>query len=122
MDQCFGLTCSLKTEDLLDVKIPQQISTESVLKFLSILFTYETAFLDGASLLESTHKCVFLWEESWLKDRFSTPLEKCMVNYCRSLNKSLSHLNSGILAADIYEGDLPFWHKLMHFEFPTLNL
>ena len=65
MDQCYGVTCSIRTEDLLKANFPEKFPYSSAVKIMQALLVQETAFLDGASYLESTHKCVFLWEGSW---------------------------------------------------------
>ena len=65
MDQCFNLTCSIKTSDLLQAKFPDEFTNKAALKIMISLIVQEMAFLDGASYLESTHQCIFMWEGSW---------------------------------------------------------
>ena len=65
MDQCFGVTCSIKTEDLLKAEFPKDFTHSTCIKIMQALLVQECAFLDGASFLESTHQCIFLWERSW---------------------------------------------------------
>jgi hypothetical protein len=65
MDQCFNVKCSIKTEDLLNAKFPDTFTESTAIKIIQALIVQETAFVDGASYLESTHQCIFLWEGSW---------------------------------------------------------
>ena len=69
MDQCCGLEGSIDLEELLTPVIPgdDQFDMDSLLNILRVLLVYEAGFLDGASVLESTHTCVYLWEGSWAK-------------------------------------------------------
>lgn len=65
MDQCFGVTTSIKTEDLLKAEFPEHFSEHTAVRIMQALLVQECAFLDGASYLESTHQCIFMWEGSW---------------------------------------------------------
>ena len=113
MDQCYGVTCSIKVEDLLKIEFPSNYSANIVLKILQSLFVQEIAFLDGASYLESTHQCIFMWEGAWKNisekhiDIENSPHyleDRIMLSYAKSLDKSLSHVTRCVMAADIYEG------------------
>ena len=65
MDQCYGVTGSIKTLDLLETKFPDDFTHTAAIKIMQALFVQETGFLDGASFLESTHQCIFMWEGAW---------------------------------------------------------
>ena len=105
MDQCYGMTCSLKVEDLLKVDFPSAFDAASAAKLLKTMIINETSYLDGASFLESTHQCILLWEGAWANfaDK-STLVHKILLAYMKSLDRSLSHVSRGVLAADIFEG------------------
>jgi hypothetical protein len=104
MDQCFGITGSMEMNILMNPNIPEPLNVSIILKLFQSLFVYEAAFLDGASLLESTHQCVYLWEESWEYLESSSGIcEKTILYFCKSLNKSLGHIVGGVLSSDIYE-------------------
>lgn len=106
MDQCYGIQGSMKIEDLLSPTLSTQLNDEVLAKLLKTLVVQETAFLDGASLLESTHQCIFAWEGSWsglLKKNGQH--ERAVVAFCKALTKSMGHVSKAVMAADIYEGE-----------------
>lgn len=74
-------------------------------KILQILVAYEAALLDGASALESTHQCIFLWEGSWDSLPRETLSQRVLLVYCKSLNLSLNCLCKAMTDADIYEDE-----------------
>jgi hypothetical protein len=106
MDQCCGLTCSIKTEDLLMVEFPLNYDVPLALKLLQSLLVHEISYLDGASFLESTHQCIFAWEGAWgnLVKRESL-VDRSILAYAKSLDRSLSHISRVVLAADVFEGE-----------------
>ena len=108
MDQCCGLEGSIESEELLAPEIPDdsELDLSLLLKILRILVIYEAGFLDGASVLESTHTCVYLWEGSWAKISERQGLTtRIILAYCRSLHQSLRHLTKIVLDVDIYEDE-----------------
>ena len=108
MDQCCGVTGSMKMEDLLKVEYPSEGITSTVAtKLFQSLFIYEAAFLDGASIMESINQCIFSWEGSWkeLQSRALTnPIEKAVLAFCQSVVYGTSCQFKTAMAADIYEG------------------
>lgn len=107
MDQCVGLQGSIKTKDLLTPDIPAGgFSMASLLNILQILVVYEASFLGGASVLESTHNCIYLWEGSWnkLEEHGGLP-QRVILAYCRSLHQSLRNYTKLVLDVDIFEDE-----------------
>lgn len=104
MDQCFEVKGSIKQEDLLQVALPEDFNETSLIRMMQSMIVYETAFLDGASLLESTHQCIFLWDGSWSNLTQAGELGQALLSYSKSLIKSLGHVHQAVLVSDIYEG------------------
>jgi hypothetical protein len=107
MDQCFGLQGSIQNEELLTPSVPEGgFDMDAVLNILQILVVYEAGFLDGASVLESTHNCIYMWEGSWDKlqstEGFS---QRVILAYCRSLHQSLRYYTKLVLDVDIFEDE-----------------
>ena len=109
MDQCCGVDGTKSTVDII-----LQISgfdddavTYSMLnEVFQALVVREVSFLDGASLMESVCECVFMWQSSWpVLDGAGTTKKSVLVQYCRALSRSQSHVFTSVLAADIYEGE-----------------
>lgn len=120
MDQCCGVTGSISMVDLLTISIPAEITEEVVLKLFQSLFILELGFLDGASLLESTHHCVLMWPESWrLCSGLDSRLGAISLTYCKILHHGLHAVNKFILDADIYEGLL--FHCGLHLNLSSLR-
>ena len=107
MDQCYGVTCSIQMETLLRATFPATFTLGTARKILQSLFVHETSFLDGASYLESTHQCVFMWEGAWANVASRGPglPERALLAFVKSLDRSLMHVNSGVLASDVYEDE-----------------
>lgn len=114
MDQCFQLQGSMRAEVLLNPALPAVMTLDTVTKILHILVSYEAAFYDGASVLESTHGCIYLWDGAWryLEQRSAetkVASERAAVQtllaYCRCLHASLWATSHAVLEADIYEDE-----------------
>ena len=114
MDQCFQLRGSVRVEDLLNPTLPSEITPDIVWKIMKILVSYEVAFYDGASVLESTHNCIYMWEDSWchLQSRITITTSsqeravlQALLVYCKSLYSSLWDASQAILEADIFEDE-----------------
>lgn len=105
MDQCATLQSTESIESILDVKLPQNLTFQTIESFLKSILIHEVSFLEGASVLESTHQCVLLWQNSWTNLQLTADIgANCIISYCKALNKSLFYLNKAILDSDIYEG------------------
>ena len=114
MDQCYGVTCSIRIEDLLRAKFPEPFTLSTILKILQSLIVHETSFLDGASYLESTHQCVFMWEGSWasVATREQGLAERVLLSFVKSLDRSLASVNQIVMTSDIHEDeDFQVTHK-----------
>lgn len=107
MDQCCGLTGSVVTSELIEngCKPVDDLSLSSLASLLQVLFVYETSFLEGGSLMETVHQCVYLWRDSWpiLESKEKFPVQ-IVATFVKSLSHSLGSVFTGVLAADIYEG------------------
>jgi hypothetical protein len=111
MDQCATISSDASIEKLMDVKVPENTGVSHLISLIQCLVIYEVSFLQGASVLESTHQCIFLWEKSWDKWKGSSDLDihvSIIIGYCKSLNKSLHYLNRVVLDADVYEGIISY--------------
>ena len=111
MDQCAGMSSDATVEKLLLAHIPASIQTVDYVKLIQQLLIFELSFLDGASVLESTHRCIFLWEKCWSPTSEPKSIREKLeldvfITYCKVLNRSLYHLNSYVLTSEIYEGIL----------------
>lgn len=108
MDQCCGVTGSMKLDDLLAVHYPETGLTPTVVvKLFQSLMVYEAAFLDGASIMESINQCIFSWAASWtaLEELAAeSVLHRAVLAYCKSVIFTTGCEFKAVLAADIYEG------------------
>ena len=121
MDQCYGIKPDDKVENILSAEkvLAEELDATLLLVLLKSLFVYEVAFFDGASLLESTHQCIFLWEKSWhhLLSR-NNLYDRIMVTYCQAMCRSLKYLSNTILDGDIYQEEdfQPLTHISLDFD------
>ena len=95
MDQCCGLQGSIDSEELLTPLIPtdEHLDMNALLNILRVLLVWEAGFLDGASVLESTHTCVYLWEDSWAKlGERKDLVARIILAYCRSLHQTIRQI------------------------------
>eukprot|EP00605_Chrysophyceae_sp_TOSAG23-4_P002322 GSChrysophyteH1.ASY1.ANO1.2568.1 assembled CDS len=132
MDQCYGLEDKgvLSEDKLLNPTLPKVLTAAHVLEILKKLVSYEVAFYEGASVLETTHNCVYLWEKSWqhLESRCQSLsiteeerlVVQCLLAYCRSLYASLWITSRLVLEADIYE-DEDFSPQVSPWITPTMD-
>lgn len=92
-----------------DAESFDKMSKYDIAMLLQSLFVYEVAFLDGASQTETIAHCVPMWKESWTElsavDKFT---ERTVLGFCKGLSRSLNHVYTGVLAADIFEGSVRF--------------
>eukprot|EP01041_Mallomonas_annulata_P008517 gene8517-17560_t len=104
MDQCCGFTGSLKLEDLLIFEFPQNIDFSITAQVLESLFICEVQYIDGASLLESIHQCIFPWTGSWdTLTKIDSIYSKIMLSYSKDCVYTSSHMLKAMLHTDIYE-------------------
>ncbi len=121
MDQCYGIKPEDKVDNILSAEkvLAEELDATRLLILLKSLFVYEVAFLDGASLLESTHQCIFLWEKSWqhLLSRNSL-YDRIMVIYGQAMCRSLKYISNSILDGDIYQEEdfQPLTHISLDFD------
>jgi hypothetical protein len=117
MDQCCGVTGSMKMEDLLTVHYPADgITASTAVKLFQSLFIYEAAFLDGASLMESINQCMFSWEGTWAVQReraANSVIDAAVLAYCQSVVFGTSCQFKAVMAADIYEGIVHVYASLL---------
>lgn len=108
MDQCCGITGSMKLEDLLTVHYPDSgLTSTIVIKLFQSLMIYEAAFLDGASIMESINQCIFSWEGSWAalqEHATDSLLHRAVLAFCKSVVYCTGCQFKAVMAADIYEG------------------
>lgn len=107
MDQCCGLTGSVRSEEIFSVENCGDMPIATTIKLLQSLFIYEGAFLEGASIMESINQCIYMWETTWPSLETKPGIgDRAALLYCKSLAMSLRHQFKTVLAADIYEGIL----------------
>lgn len=108
MDQCYNLPQlqSLTINSLFDLDAPS-VSWDAVLGLCFVLFKNTVLFLNGNSIMETTHRCGTLWSFGLetiaklpdFKFSFVSVVSRCTV-------KIISLVISAMLSADIYEGNL----------------
>lgn len=105
-DPCFNIQPPLSIDEIVTSNIPSEMSEFDVIRVLKTLIINETAFLDGASLLESINQCVFAWPQAWNMLTSNDNTEgRVLAAYCRDLVSSSSLIISSTLSADIYEDE-----------------
>lgn len=106
MDQCYNLNIHDKTnEDLFKIEVPLCITLRDVTAIIKSLIALEVAFLQGFSLMETTHNCVLLWHQSWPYLAQDSSLEsRILLAFSKSLVKTLGRIFTLVTSADIYEG------------------
>lgn len=111
MDPCYAVKGPVIIDELLRPAFPPNFDDKSLLLLLQSLIIQEVAFFDGYSVLETTHQCVFAWENSWdailsaENEAVSLSLRSWLLAFVESLVKSISYANNGIIDADIHEGN-----------------
>ena len=104
-----SLACSIQgTSNIQDIlTTPIDLTLQDLLCAFKKLLIHEVAFLDGASFLESTHQCIFLWPASWTT-LLNHPVfnSQCAHAYCKQTLKILFYIHRSIVDADIHQGDL----------------
>ena len=80
---------------------------DDLFNILQKIFILEVGFIDGASLLESTHLCKYLWIEEYEKKSARRDLGadcgSILDMYCFSLKKGLEQYVEAVLACNIFE-------------------
>ncbi len=111
MDQCFGVAdkrISLHMNDLLRVHFPavaEPLAADTAARLFQCLLILEAGYLGGASLLESTHQCPLLWNDSWSAVvGCDGPVNRAMLLFCQLEHATLGYIHRTVLDADIYEG------------------
>ncbi len=62
--------------------------------------------MDGASLMESVSQCAFMWKDAWpLLESIGHVKKVLIAQFCKGLSKSIGCMFTGVLAADIFEGE-----------------
>ena len=104
------------------------LSPMMVLSTLKKLFILEIAFYDGASILESTHQCIFLWPASWehlllssldSSDVKDSLLLRFLCAYCAQLLQTMGFVHKLVLDADIYQGKFILYRTLQGLQYIT---
>jgi hypothetical protein len=112
MDQCSGLDFlqTMKVDDLFSISSVGLLSTnlsnwECAVSLFAFLQKNEMAFLHGISLMESTHRCIFMWKDARDRLAHNEDLLSRVVNiFCKAFVQTLSLIFSSLLSADIFEG------------------
>ena len=107
MDPSSNLSPLITFKGLMQVvpPAPSDNDKDLYLTLIRAIFSTEMQFLRGASVIESTHRYIITWEESWaaLESCSDSPFVSSLLLYCKCLNRSLFHINKAVLAGDIYE-------------------
>jgi hypothetical protein len=108
VDQCCGIdgTISLKTMLSYQPVETNPLSLATVSRLLQSLFVYEAVLLDGTSLMDSIHNCIFTWKQGWESLEAHSKLPETIIcPFAKSIVKTASNIFGLVLAADIYEGN-----------------
>lgn len=112
MDQLYGLGY-IDPHTIMNPSFPDlhHWSLTSIITILKSLIIYEAQFLDGMAALDCTHKCIYLWGDSWptlhtyIEQHPNHIYAQILYTYCRHLHQSLHAYQSGIVDCDIFEED-----------------
>lgn len=123
MDQCTNVNVGKKTVDeLFHIAVPSDAGLPDLLPVFMKMMVAEVSFLQGYSVIESTHTSVLLWPQSWkhLQAQESSLVARLLLAYGQCSLKTLSHLFNYITTAEIYEDEdfNPAFHTLIHCELP----
>lgn len=121
MDQCTNVDVGKKTVDeLFHIAVPSDAGLPDLLPVFMKMMVAEVSFLQGYSVIESTHTSVLLWPQSWkhLQAQESSLVARLLLAYGQCSLKTLSHLFNYITTAEIYEDEdfNPAFHTLIHCE------
>lgn len=108
MDQCANLAIGKKKQsELFHVELPADMTLYDLVPIFMKMMILESAFLQGYSLIESTHNCVLMWPQAWKHlETDSSLIARLLVTYGKSSLKTVSRLFSFITTTEIYEGIL----------------
>lgn len=119
MDASCGINIDKVLKNIDHNEIPI-LNASIVVSLIKLMIINEVAFIDGASLLESTHQCLLLWEgyhqhphlldaliirSSMPSPSSSSIYDRVLIAYSKCLNKCLTYINNAILDANIYEDE-----------------
>jgi hypothetical protein len=105
MDQLMGLKEPLNVNKLFRIQLPEVLPDSVLVHLFQSMMIYEIAFLEGCSLVESSHSCILMWQQSWAHiPTMADARTQLMVNYAKNMHASMDNINKAVLAADIYEG------------------
>ena len=113
MDQCLGyyefFHDTKNFPKLFDVILSNKFCEDLVLTFFVTSLKNEIAFLNGDSLMESTHKNILMWQQFLDSEGVGDMLLLDSIKlYSMSLLQSMEAVFSLVLTADIYEGKITF--------------
>lgn len=125
MDQRFNLSSTCQNQDdILNLqchKLSDDFNRQTLASLLKSLIPLEVAYMDGFSVLETTHNCIGLWEKTW-----NFPIQpenlfwSIFITYCKATNQTINYVKSAILDAEIYEEE-DFQPATSGFICSTLN-
>jgi hypothetical protein len=110
MDQCFNFAQlhEMTVSQLFDPLVFSNASFKDVLGLFIFLEKNEINFLNGSSIMESTHRCSFMWKTTLDRSRnFSGRIMSLLFLYSKCVLKTMSMIMASMLSADIYEGSVP---------------
>lgn len=106
MDQCCGLSGSVRLESLIRFALPESLTINVMNMIFQSLLICEVQLLDGASPLESINQCVFSWTRNWTElQKINGIRGRIISSFSIDLVKSSRILLKSILSADIYEDE-----------------
>jgi len=104
MDQCVNLPISVTVDNIFSTRIPSKPSVSFCVSLMMQVLRFENSFMSGASVFESTHQCLLLWQRTWNQDAQLDCNGQAVVLFCRLVNKELALYNNLVLHEDIFEG------------------
>lgn len=91
--------------DLYAVSIPSEMSVDALIPIFVKMITLEISFLQGYSIIESTHNCVLMWPQSWRHlEQNSTLVSRLLLAFAQSNLKTVSRWLSFFTTSEVYEG------------------
>lgn len=105
LDPFYDLKGPLTIDQLIIPIFPSNLDDNIIIQLFMRLFCFEVSYLNGGSLLETTHSCKFLWKQSWPYFNETNSYHSKILVYIKSLMKSLYHLTKTIVDVDLFEDD-----------------
>lgn len=107
MDQCCDLDLQhVAYDDLFHVHLPQQLDADLLSNTLEAMLAQLVMFLNGGSVLDTTHQCVLLWAEGQRRIEHNTALPaRALWLFAGGVTQAVRCVFECVLLADIFEDE-----------------